>query len=104
MSLKAVEMQIAIPRTNDAGIMQAQSQHKAVADQAQLAGQAEKTTEEMRQKNAKVDETAHLPIRDGERRQNAYYRRTKRKQEDDGGGQQDEPKHPYKGHHIDLSL
>jgi hypothetical protein len=102
MSLKAVEMQVALPRTHDAGQMQNQLLHKPLDDQSQLAGRQLKQTENDRKKSAKIGETAGLAIREQERRGREKQRQNK------GGGrkakQEAGAKHPYKGRRIDLTL
>ncbi len=103
MSLKPVELQIALPRTTEAGKIQNGLQHRPALDQQQLAGQNVKQTEQLAQRSSEVDESAESALRDRE-----------------GGGQQPgghsappkpqkteaahDAEHPYKGHRIDLSL
>ena len=106
MSWKAVEMQVALPRTHDAGQLMHQLQHKPLDDQSQLAGQQVKQTEQERKKSAKVEETKQFSIRDDEPKQRSGQR--------DGGGKGRQQalakkpgavaRHPYKGHRIDLTL
>jgi len=106
MSLKSIEMQIAIPRTTEAGMVQNQLLHKPVADQTNLAEQASKMTEEMRHKNGKVDETTGLNIREKQQRDQPR-KLNKRYGKNNNQAKEEEAErveHPYKGHHIDLSL
>jgi hypothetical protein len=107
MSLKGVEMQIAIPRTNEATQVQNQFNHKPTYDQAALANQSTKHTERQRQVSAEVDASAFLNVKDegkgGARERGAASRRKPGKAEDARLGEGD-PGHPYKGKHIDISL
>lgn len=102
MSLKAIEMQIAIPRTQEASNVQNQHNHKPVVDQNMLAEQTVKNTENLRHRSAQVDETGHSHIADqesnGQHSKSPYSKR--KKSQKDGITQLE---HPYKGHHIDLS-
>ena len=107
MSLKGVEMQIAIPRTNEAANVQHHLNQKPVYDQAALAGQQAKLSESEKNKSAKVDETSHLNVREDGRGNTAEGRGangrkkygTKR-----SVPHEEETAHPYKGKHIDISL
>ncbi|MBW4083272.1 hypothetical protein [Paenibacillus sp. S150] len=102
MSLKPVELQIALPRTTEAGKIQNGLQHRPALDQQQLAGQSVKQSEHLAQRSSEVDESAESLREDGSRG-------------DHGGGHSasykqkktetvHEAEHPYKGHRIDLSL
>lgn len=106
MSLKAIEMQIAIPRTGDAGIHQNQLLQKPVADQASLAASILKQTEEKRKKSNKVDESSDSLKTDREDRNKGNHNKSQqinnKQQNNDGTTVMVE--HPYKGQHIDLSL
>jgi hypothetical protein len=104
MSLKSVEMQIAIPRTNEAGMVQNQLSHKPMHDQAALASGTVQQAQQLRQKAAKVDESVSKRIKDGSGEQRGKQpkahagSKSVKKQADEAHG------HPYKGHHIDFSL
>ncbi len=106
MSLKPIELQIALPRTQDAGTMQQKLVHKPIHDQELLAVRTMKEQEELRKKSQKVEASDKMMIED---------------EKEDSAGQQDDEEqksskekqsqvkeasiaHPYKGHHIDLSL
>lgn len=103
MSLRSVEMQIALPRTQEIGNMHSQAQQRPTLEQAALAGESAKTTEQLRQKNTEIDETVHVPIRDQQpRQQSSSHRDNKKKNEKLEASETCE--HPYKGHHIDFSL
>ncbi len=107
MSMKGVEMQIAIPRTNEATHVQNQLNHKPAYDQAALANQSAKHTERQRQVSAGVDASAFLNVKDegkgGFRGRGDDSSRKPDKTEDARLGDADSG-HPYKGKHIDISL
>ncbi|MFE6073255.1 hypothetical protein ACFVQB_02135 [Paenibacillus sp. NPDC057886] len=104
MSFKAVELQIAVPRTSEAGRYQSEAQQRPVIDQNLLAEQTAKEANEARQRSEALDETAHTDVRDGQ----------SRNKEQQSGSNEHEAistletvkpaEHPYKGKHIDLSL
>ncbi|CAM3061951.1 hypothetical protein P4H27_19825 [Paenibacillus taichungensis] len=104
MSFKAVELQIAVPRTSEAGRYQNEAQQRPVIDQNLLAEQTAKEANEARQRSEALDETAHTDVRDGQ----------SRNKEQQSGSNEPEvtsaletvkpAEHPYKGKHIDLSL
>ncbi|HEY0826971.1 MAG TPA: hypothetical protein VGE40_02655 [Bacilli bacterium] len=104
MSLKAIEMQIALPRIGDAGLTQNQLSHKPVNDQALLAAGQLKTTEELRHKSNKIGETADLQTnKDPQgKKQQKHTNQYKAKKKADG--HPDPIEHPYKGHHVDVSM
>ncbi|MDF2670707.1 MAG: hypothetical protein K0R67_3013, partial [Paenibacillus sp.] len=64
MSLKSVEMQMAIPRTNDAGMLQNQLSQKPMHDQAALAAGAIQQSQKHRQKAAKLEESVPMKVKD----------------------------------------
>ncbi|MXO81444.1 hypothetical protein GRP75_27475, partial [Paenibacillus sp. OT2-17] len=66
MSLKAVELQIAVPRTSEAGKYQSESQQRPMNDQALLGQKAALETENMRQRSSAVDQSAETFV--GERK------------------------------------
>jgi len=108
MSLKGVEMQIAVPRTSEATNVQNQLNQKPTYDQAILANRSTKQAERQRQVSAEVDASAFLNVKeDGKgasprKRGNAAPRKTDKEE----GARLAEPDsgHPYKGKHIDISL
>lgn len=103
MSLKPVELQIALPRTADAGKIQNDLQHRPSLQQQQLAGQNVKTSHELTQRSTGVDESAETAVRDDGEHGNSSGGQAssgKKKQPD----KYRKAEHPYKGHSIDLSL
>ena len=106
MTLRSIEMQVAIPRTNEAGQIQNQLSQKPVYDQNQLAQQSAKKAAEQLKKSNEVEQAADMQIRDEEQKQGGgqkQQRRERGKKEQAAHGHT-VPVHPYKGRHIDLSL
>lgn len=106
MSMKSVEMQIAIPRTSEAGRIQQDQQHRPLNEQTLLAGQNIKNSELERRRSANIDESAHNTTvrREGNASfdQEQDHSQSEEKQEEQAKKQPAE--HPYKGRHIDFSL
>ncbi|MCI3918997.1 hypothetical protein MO973_01980 [Paenibacillus sp. TRM 82003] len=109
MSMKGVEMQIAVPRTNEATAIQNQLNQKPTHDQAALAQQNAKQTNQQRNRSAEVESSAFRHIRDegngasGRGGSSGKSRRGKKSEEANEWPTQ-EKGHPYKGKHIDISL
>lgn len=103
MSLKSVELQVAIHRTGDAGHMQNQLLQKTVHDQTMLAAAAAKQMEQMRKKSEALNKTEDdvKTERDGHNRSAEHGDRERKEHR---GEERDTIEHPYKGHHIDYSL
>ncbi|UQZ32090.1 hypothetical protein C2I18_00110 [Paenibacillus sp. PK3_47] len=103
MTLRPVELQIALPRTTDAGKIQNELQQRPSLDQQQLAGQNIKQSTEMTQRSPEIDESPDAALRNDGRRGNrqgsGMSGSRQQKQEPDRIAE-----HPYKGHSIDLSL
>lgn len=105
MGIRPIEMQMSIPRSQDANAVSHQAQHKPLIDQTQLADQASKLIVELRHRNTKVDESVQLPIREQFGRQQQSSKQNKPAKEREGGSEQSEvPIHPYLGHRFDRSL
>lgn len=107
MSFRAIEMQIAIPRTSEAGTVQSQLMQKSAFDQSSLAAKQAQESERQLQRSTKVEESSSPLIRDDsqEGSKGKRDRKTnKTKQSGAGGSSPSVTSHPYKGHHIDLSL
>lgn len=112
MSFKSIDLSFAVHKNTDAGQLQRELQQKPVVDQANLAQAGLKTEETNRQRTAKLDESDKSKIRDN---------RKEHKGGSSGRGKGHRPDqtaesgtsaslkqrdsgHPFKGHHIDLSL
>lgn len=97
MSLKGIEMQIALPRTQDAGKLLEQMEQRSQISGHHAAGEVRK---EEKKKQTTVAESAK-----GEK---TSRRHSKEEQgRGSGGGSEGrkdpEPDHPYKGRRIDFS-
>lgn len=64
MSLKSVEMQIAVPRTNEAGKVHNEFQQRPQNEQMLLAGEQTKNSRAEAQRSTEVSETAETAVRD----------------------------------------
>ncbi|WP_336772250.1 hypothetical protein [Paenibacillus sp. MMO-58] len=107
MPFKPIDLQWSIPRTPEAGGIQSQSNHKANAELSRLAELASKQTEQLRSKNTGVEQTGGTNVRNNRDRQNGnpYLAKRQQKQEQEETGKTEEKaEHPYKGHHVDISL
>ncbi|ANS74025.1 hypothetical protein AWM70_05105 [Paenibacillus yonginensis] len=109
MDLKPVELQIAVPRTSEAGRIQQEQQFRPTVDQQQLAAQNVKDSELQRTRSSEVDDSAKSERRERESSDSADRdeRQTSRNRVEEKQGQQPEPhlaEHPYKGKHIDFSF
>ncbi|ACA39178.1 RNA polymerase subunit sigma [Lysinibacillus sp. fkY74-1] len=101
MSLKGVELQIAIPKTFEAGKMADQVQQQALAQQAH-ANEALKKEIERKQKivntSEGMDEINEDEDAGGEYLTDIY--KKKKKQQDQ---QEKQAQHPFKGNFVDFS-
>ncbi|USB32070.1 hypothetical protein [Paenibacillus sp. YPG26] len=103
MDFKSVELQIAVPRTSEAGRMQQDAMHRPMHHQHSLENQNVKSSERDRSRSAQVDESAHASIRDDH---HPSRQEGNRQQGEDTHDQEKDraAEHPFKGHHLDLSL
>lgn len=104
MSLKAIELQVALPRTIDAGRVQEQLTQKSNVDQQQLA-----MMNLSEQEHSRIRSTPLIPTNESLAIHQHHERaktnqRQQQKQKDKDESKQNEAEHPYKGKHIDLSL
>ncbi|WP_195573211.1 hypothetical protein [Paenibacillus sp. 1001270B_150601_E10] len=109
MNMKPVELQIALPRTQEVSNLHQQMQHRLMADQSVLNEQAEKLTESLRKRNEKLQESSQGRIQDESRQQHSAQEHGKHAshEEEDKGSDKDTTVpavHPYKGKHIDFSV
>jgi len=102
MGLESVELQVAIPRTVDAGKLQAEQQERAAALQNLAAYQAEKQEEINRSKVLQQEQSAAVKNErnPGRGRDGRPFQKEERKRKKTKGGQ---AAHPYKGKFIDIS-
>lgn len=104
MDFKAVELQIAVPRAGEASRIQQESQHRPMHHQHTLEGQSIKNSDRERKRSTQVDESAHASVRDGHHQASAEENSSKHKEEPSEQEKDHAAEHPYKGHHLDLSL
>jgi hypothetical protein len=102
MSLKAIEMQIALPRTHDAGKIQEQLQQRGQHLQEHAAQSVTKEDDLKRKTVVKNNQKQEARLNQegsssGKQQQNG------RKDPKDKNDQPDQPHHPYKGKVIDYS-
>ena len=101
MSLKAVELQVAIPKTFDAGKVAEQHQQNTINQQLH-ANEALKKELERKQKNVNDTENTDAVSDEEERDRNADHlsmidKKKKKEQE------QPKAQHPFKGNFVDFS-
>jgi len=104
VSMKSVEMQIAIPRTTEASKIQNDIHHRTSQEQQFLAGEQAKENRELRQRSSGVDETANAAVRDEGKRQPSRQKGSARRTSNQGEEEHHDAQHPYKGHRLDVSL
>lgn len=109
MTLKPLDMQISVPRTQEFGGMHQQAVQRPAAEQTLLANQSSKQTEEMRHQNTALEQSSKLGVRaDQDQHGGQPYKRKARKRHPDSSEHADagpeQPAHPYKGHHFDMRL
>jgi 3D (Asp-Asp-Asp) domain-containing protein len=107
MSLKGVEMQIAVPRTSEATSIQNHLNQKPTHDQVAIAQQNMKQQDQQRHKSAEVDASAFLHVREdgkGNGRSRSGAKTRKGKAAEDARLPTADLGHPFKGKHIDISL
>jgi hypothetical protein len=107
MSFKLIDLQFAIQKNSEVGHQQSQMQHKQIHDQAMIADQTEKKAQVNRKKSEKLEQKANGGIGDpsGQGGKKGQFSGTPGK----SSGNTDpesakDASHPYKGHHIDLTL
>jgi hypothetical protein len=109
MSLKSVEMQFVLHKNDEAGLKQNQLIHKPENDQTLLGEAAAKQLEKERRISPKTTETSkgiiHEDGASGHHKSQQDQLPAKAKDMNEQRQKdKDKGKHPFKGHHIDLSL
>lgn len=106
MNMKSVEMQIAIPRTNEAGRVQHEAQHRPYTDQTLLSMQNIKQDEIEKRRSSDVNESAKNTTirREGNPSFTGEQGHSSAEEHKEEREAEHRAEHPYKGHHIDLSL
>ncbi|MFJ7638567.1 hypothetical protein ACQKL0_04055 [Peribacillus sp. NPDC097264] len=104
MSLKAIEMQIALPRTQDAGKIQEQLLQKNLIQQDHATHQGRK--EEERKQTTVMGEEQKLPAhfyeKEGSADKGPFFKQRRKKDNTRQTTENIDP-HPYKGKSIDYS-
>ncbi|CAI6027422.1 hypothetical protein [Cohnella sp. JJ-181] len=107
MSYKPIDVQTSIPRSIELTPLQAAQQLRQSADQAALGMQAQKLADRDAKRGAKSEGTGHKSIADDDDPKESRQKRPgarKKREETKEAPDTHEAEHPYKGHHIDLSL
>ena len=103
MNIKPVELQIAVPRTTEAGKIQNDLQHRPSIHQQQLAGQNVKMSHEQAQRSSEVEESSETSVRDDGQGEQHSGGNTSSDKKGEAAKYRD-AEHPYKGHSIDFTL
>ncbi|MUT66381.1 hypothetical protein [Paenibacillus sp. NEAU-GSW1] len=106
MPFKPIDLQLSIPRTPELSSHQGQQNVRPIVEQTRLEEVQIKQTELARGKNADVEHTTGLNIRQDQDSQNGGDGQKRKRQPDQHNVSDEEkpPAHPYKGHHVDISL
>lgn len=99
MSLKGVELQIAIPKTFDAGKVAEQLQQQSSVNQANAQAASERQLEKNRETVTKSENTAEAALEDSKQEREEQERKKREKREKE----MKEIKHPFKGNFVDFS-
>lgn len=85
--------------------MQQQAMQRPVAEQSLLENQAAKKTEELRAQNTAVEGASKAMVHaDGEGPKQQYAGKETKRQGEKEEEESEAPVHPYKGHHLDITL
>jgi len=110
MAYKPIDLQMSIPRTPDSSAQQNHMAQKPVYEQTVLESAAAKQTERMRTQNGAVEQSGMRGIKDDQSGGNGLpAKRRKRAASDSPAAEEpktppQEPRHPFKGRHIDITL
>jgi len=102
MSLKAIELQVALPRTHDAGKMQEQIQQRSQLTHDLAAREMQKEVEKQEKTVIKQKQKDNVKLKKEEKSGNQYELSVLKEQEEETE-EQVKMKHPYKGNAIDFS-
>lgn len=100
MSLKLIELQVALPRTQDAGKLQEQMQQRGQNMQNHIASSLLKQDEKKRKQVVKNKKKEKSSLELGQRPSSGNSSKAKKKPEQN---QEVREVHPYKGNYIDLN-
>lgn len=106
MSFKAIDLQFAVHKNDEAGIKQNQMMQKPRQDTTILENQAMLSTDKDRQRTSKLEESGRTDIKDHRKQKQSHMDKSKTRGSLEAASAENEsqPEHPYKGHHIDYSL
>ncbi|MBN6185802.1 hypothetical protein JQN58_02240 [Aneurinibacillus sp. BA2021] len=106
MTLRALELQIAIPRMQDIGKIQEHLQQRPQQEQAGLALEQEQKDEVNRTRIARSEEAVKAHIDQEAKGQEGQSQGGTHRQKKPGAAAEEEKEnlHPYKGHSLDISL
>ncbi|SDW15656.1 hypothetical protein [Paenibacillus sp. PDC88] len=104
MSLKAVELQIAIPRTSEAGRYQSEYDHRRSSEQSLLADNQSRQIKKKSKQSPKTNESEQASIRD--QRHASHTQGDSLHQSDELADEISAvpAEHPFKGKNFDVSL
>ncbi|NGQ94035.1 hypothetical protein G3578_02465 [Brevibacillus sp. SYP-B805] len=108
MSLKNVELQVALPRTQEVGRIQEQQQHRQMHEHQYGIDARNQQDRQMQQRTTNISETDKGQIKDKQEKEKKRNRRAagEHKQAAEGKAQGDKGSipDPIRGRHIDISL
>ncbi|UFJ42151.1 hypothetical protein LOK74_06545 [Brevibacillus humidisoli] len=109
MSLKAVELQVALPRTQEVTRIQDQQQQRSMHDQQEQIAARKELDELTRKRPTDVSETVQGQVREKqerEKRRDAGQKQRKRSDEEQSEAKREQLllSDPVRGRHIDISL
>ncbi|MDQ0230508.1 hypothetical protein [Metabacillus malikii] len=98
MSLKSIELQIAIPRTHDAGKLQEQFNQRGQLIHDQLADTIKKEDDIKKTQVPENNDSEKIKLKQENSNQNQQQQKKQKKEEE----QNEQSEHPYKGKSIDF--
>lgn len=102
MELKSIEMQIALPRTQDAGRLQDQLQNRGQLQQDQINQSVQKDVEKLQNSVVKEERKDTVRLHQEEEGREEYKGQKRDKKKQKGKNKNLKEKHPYKGRRIDY--
>lgn len=103
MSLKAIELQVALPRTHDAGKLQEQIQQRSQLTHDLAAREMQKEVEKQEKSVVKQKQKDNVKLKKDEKSGPPYESHAQEQREKEEPEEQVKMKHPYKGNKIDFS-
>ena len=103
MSLKAIELQVALPRTQDAGKLQEQIQQRSQLTHDLAAREMQKEVEKQEKSVVKQKQKDNVKLKKDEESGTQYESPTQKEQEKEEIEEPVKMQHPYKGNKIDFS-